>query len=248
MELQGQTALITGGGTGLGRAIALLLAQAGCAVAVNYSRSRDAAIRTRDELTDLGVKALAVQADVTDPAQVAGMVQHVTDELGPIGVLICSAGTTVHVPFSDLDGVSADDWDRIMAVNVKGAFLAAQAVASGMRARGRGHIVNIASSAGLLPTGSSIPYSVSKAAMIHLTRCLATGLAPEIRVNAVAPGFMRTGWWEGFPEERLQAIEQGIPLQTAASIDDVAAGVLYILTSDSLTGTTLAVDGGISMH
>lgn len=247
MELQGQTALITGGGTGMGRAIALLLAQEGCAVAVNYSRSHDEAVSTRNELSDMGVNALAVQADVTDPAQVASMVQHVTDELGPISILICSAGTTVHVPFADLDGVNAGDWDRVMAVNVKGAFLAAQAVVPGMRTQGRGHIINIASSAGLRPSGSSIPYSVSKAAMIHLTRCLATGLAPEIRVNAVAPGFMRTGWWEGFPEERLQGIEQGIPLKAAASVDDLAAGVLYMLKADSITGATLTVDGGMSM-
>jgi 3-oxoacyl-[acyl-carrier protein] reductase len=136
-----------------------------------------------------------------------------------------------------------------MAVNVKGAFLCARAVVPMMRERKEGRIINVASSAGLIPSGSSIPYAVSKGSVITLTKCLAKALAPDdILVNAVAPSMMRTGWWSEIPEERLRQQEQGLPLKRAARVEDVADGILYMIKADSLTGHTLAVDGGVSMY
>jgi 3-oxoacyl-[acyl-carrier protein] reductase len=163
---------------------------------------------------------------------------------------MCSAGTTVHVPFPDLHKVTEEDWDRVMAVNVKGAFLAARAVVPMMRASKGGRIVNVASAAGLTPFyGSSIPYDVSKSGIIMLTKCLARALAPDdILVNAVAPSMMRTSWWGQTPEETLQKAEQGIPLKRAAYVEDVAAGIMYLITNDSTTGHILAIDGGSSMY
>ena len=249
MELRDKVALIIGGATGLGRAVSLLLAREGCRVAINYIPAvQQAAYETREEASALGAQAIAVEADVTNSGQVERMVREVGEQLGPASILVYSAGTTVHVPFPDLDRVSEADWDRIMAVNVKGAFLSARAVVPMMRERGEGRIVNVASSAGLVPSGSSIPYSVSKASLIMLTRCLAKALAPDILVNAVAPSMMRTGWWSEIPEEALQRQEQSLPLKRAALVEDVAAGILYMISADSLTGHTLAVDGGVSMH
>lgn len=250
MELQGKVALITGGATGLGREVGLRLAREGCQVAINYVPAvREAAEATRAEIAGLGVKAIAVEADVTDGAQVERMAREVAEQLGPVDILICSAGVTVHVPFPDLQGVSEADWDRVMAVNVKGAFLCARAVVPMMRERGEGRIINVASSAGLTPSGSSIPYAVSKGSAITLTKCLAKALAPdEILVNAVAPSMMRTGWWSEIPEERLRQQEQGLPLKRAARVEDVADGIMYMIKGDSVTGHTLAVDGGVSMY
>lgn len=248
MKLAGKAALIVGGGTGLGRAIALLLANENCHVAVNYSRSRDEAVRTRDAVAAFGVKGLAVQADVTDAGQIRQMVQEVTRELGGIDIMVYSAGTTVHIPFPELDRVTEADWDRLMAVNLKGAFLCAQAVAPIMKQRQAGRIVMVASTSGIKPSGSSIPYSVAKAGLIMLSKDLAVALAPEILVNAVAPGMMRTRWWDGFPEEALQRIEQATLSKKAALVDDVAAAVLQMIKADSMTGNTVVIDGGVTMY
>ena len=250
MELKGKVALIPGGAANLGREVALLLGREGCHVAINYvSVMQEAAYKTRDEVAAMGVKAVAIEADVTKDSEVERMVREVGEKLGPVDILVYSAGVTVMVPFPDLQGVSAEDWDRVMAVNVKGAFLCARAVVPMMRASKSGHIVNVASSAGLTPSGSSIPYSVSKGSIIMLTKCLAKALAPDdILVNSVAPSMMRTGWWKGVPEETLLRAEQGLPLKRAALVEDVAAGIMYMIKTNSVSGHTLAVDGGVSMH
>jgi len=250
MDLKGKVALVTGGARGLGRAVSLLLAEEGCHVAINYiSVMQQEAEETRALVAAKGVQAITVEGDVTDEAQVQGMVRAVAEQLGPVDILVYSAGTTVHVPFPDLDGVSPEAWDRVMAVNVKGAFLCARAVVPMMRERGAGRIINVASSAGLTPSGSSIPYAVSKGSIIMLTKCLAKALAPDdILVNAVAPSMMRTSWWSEIPEETLRRQEQTLPLKRAALVEDVADGIMYMIKAESLTGHTMAIDSGVSMY
>lgn len=250
MELSGKSALVTGGGTGLGRAISLALARAGCHVAVVHPPGADAepAAATAADARALGVRAESIQADVSQPQQVAAMAEQALQIFGGLDVLINNAGTTVFIPMSDLEAVSDEVWERVMGVNVKGAFLCARAVAPSMRARGGGRIVNTASVSGLRAGGSSLPYSVSKHALIGLTRCLALGLAPSILVNAVAPGFMPTRWGLQFGPEARERAAEAAPIKRVIAVEDVADAVVLLARNDSITGQTLVVDGGTLMH
>jgi 3-oxoacyl-[acyl-carrier protein] reductase len=216
MRLQGAIALVTGGGTGLGRAITLALAREGVRVAVNYSRSESDARATVAEVEQMAGQAVAVRADVSDEADVRAMVAQVVERFGRLDVLVNNAGVTRYIPLKDVDAVRAEDFDRILAVNVKGAFLCAQAAAPYLRRDGNGKIVNVASTAGLAPEGSSVPYIVSKAGLIMLTTCLAKALAPDIQVNAVAPGYLETRWLGMyFPEDKQREILEDAALKPA---------------------------------
>jgi 3-oxoacyl-[acyl-carrier protein] reductase len=249
MDFRDKAAIVTGGGTGLGRSVALALARAGCHVAVNYPGADEAeAQATSAEARALGVQALAARADVTRADEVAAMVAETQRALGRLDILVNNAGATVFVPFPDLDALSEADWDRIMAVNVKGAFLCARAAAPAMRAGGGGRIVNVASISGIRAGGSSIPYSVSKSALLGLTRCLALALAPDILVNAVAPGTMPTRWGLRLGEEANTAYLARTLTGRLIETDEVAQAVLALLANDSITGETLTVDGGVLMH
>jgi len=168
------------------------------------------------------------------------------DRFGRLDLLINDAGTTKFVPFPDLEGVSDDEWDRILDVNVKGPWMLTRACAAELRER-KGSIVNVASVAGLRPGGSSIAYCVSKAAMIHLTSCMAIALAPDIRVNCVAPGLFLTRWTSDFPEERIQAMKDRTPLRKTVDIEDLARMTVELACNDSMTGETIVVDSGISL-
>ncbi|MCE2528716.1 MAG: SDR family oxidoreductase [Acidimicrobiia bacterium] len=243
MHLDGRVALVTGGGTGLGRATALELARAGASVAVNYSRSRQEAELVARQIRDRGGSALAVLADITDGAAVSSMVASVEERLGRVDILVNNAGTTRYVAFSDLGAVSAEEWRRIMDVNVTGAFLCSRAVAPGMQARGAGKIINVASNSAFTSAGSSIPYVVSKAALVSLTRCLATALAPTVQVNAIAPGWMLTEWIDRHvPPDRAREIRSGaVPL---VPVEDVVRTLMGLVTNDSVTGAVSVVDCG----
>ena len=236
MEVEGRGALITGGGTGVGRATALDLARRGCSVAVNYSRSADDAEQTA--------------ADVADDAQCRSLVATAVAELGRLDALVQSAGVTVFVPHADLDKVQAQDWEHLMAVNVVGAFQCARAARGPLEAAGDGEIVNVSSVAGIAGVGSSIPYCASKAALNNLTLTLARALAPKIRVNAVAPGFITGRWLAGGLGDAYDAIkgamEARAPLGRVCDPEDVAAAILSLITgSDLVTGQIVAVDGGM---
>lgn len=246
MDLRGTVGIVTGGGTGIGRAISLALARQGVAVAIVYSRSAAEAEETVVAIAAEGGRALAVRADVSREDAVRAMVARVVDQFGGIDLLVNSAGTTQYIPLRDLDAVTDAIWDRIFAVNVKGIFYCARAVAPHMRARGRGAIVNITSVAGILGDGSSLPYAVSKAAANGLTRSLARALAPEIRVCAVAPGIVKTRWVAG-REEHVERLGKSALLGRTASPEDVAAIVLALLAQDAMTGQTLVVDGGLAL-
>lgn len=244
MDLKDKVAIVTGGGTGLGRAISLLLARHGVHLAVNYSRSEADAVATAQEARAFGVRAIPVRADMAVQHDIYAMAEAVEREFGRIDILIANAATTVFVPMSDLDGVDPETWDRIMNVNVKGPWLCARAVAPAMRRAGGGRIVTISSIAGLNPAGSSMPYCVSKAALIHLTRCLAAALAPDVLVNSVAPGLLETRWTAGHSETARERFVQSALLRRVATLEDVADQVLTLVRTDSITGQTVVVDGG----
>jgi 3-oxoacyl-[acyl-carrier protein] reductase len=244
MDLHGKVALVTGGGTGLGRAITLALAREGVAVAVNYARSAEDAHATVSEVVAAGGRALAIQADVSDPAAVQTMVHEVTARLGGLDILVNNAGITRFVPLSDLDQLHAEDFDRILRVNVTGAFLCAQAASPHLRVHGCGKIINVASNSAFGAEGSSIAYIVSKAGLVALTRCLARALAPTVQVNAVAPGWLATRWLTRYlPPEKHQQIlaEAG---SRAADLEEVAQTVVLFARSESTTGQTLVIDRG----
>ncbi|MBI1375226.1 MAG: SDR family oxidoreductase [Phycisphaera sp.] len=260
MELQGKAAIVTGAGTGVGRAAALRLARLGCSVAINYNRSADDAEAAAAEARSLGVGAIAVQADVSNDADARALVDTAMAAFGRLDVLVNNAGTTAFIPFNDLDAVTDDVWQRLMAVNVAGPFYCARAAAKAMRITAEqdgvdatgGEIVNVGSVAGLLATGSSIPYCASKAALHNMTVALARTLAPTIRVNAVAPGFI-TGRWlrEGLAAQydRIKAaFENAMPLQRVCEPDDVAAAILSLITGpDLVTGHVHVIDAGMSI-
>jgi NAD(P)-dependent dehydrogenase (short-subunit alcohol dehydrogenase family) len=249
MELSGAVAVVTGGGTGIGRAVTLALARAGAAaVVVNYSRSRAAAEATAESAAALGCLAEAVAADVTDDGQVRRLAERVTGEHGRVNVLVNNAGGTHAVDHADLAGLTDEMWRDVLEVNVLGAFRCTRALAPALRAAG-GAVVNVASISGYRAGGSSIAYGVSKAALLQLTRNLAVALAPQVRVNAVAPGTVTTRWQTNLhgAEEfarRSASEREVVPLRRTAGPEDVAQAVLGLLGMDLVTGEALIVDGG----
>ena len=247
-KLDNQVALVTGAAVGVGRALAVAFAREGAKVVVNYSRSRAEAEVTAEEVRRVGGVPLLVQADVSSDEQVRAMVARTIDEFGRIDVLVNNAGVTVRIPFEDLEALTDDVWDRLYAVNVKGSFFCCRAVAAPMRQAGRGRIINIGSSAGLSTNGSSIAYCASKAALIHMSKCLAKVLGPEITLNVIAPGFVgNTRWNEGLPnvkemEEKAIAIT---PLRRVGTPEDIADLALFLATgADFMSGSVIAIDGG----
>ncbi len=241
--LQGKIALITGGGTGIGRAIALLLARSGVHIALNFSRSEGDALKTCQEIKDLGVRCLTYKADVSQDAQVKLMVSQVVANYGQLDILVNNAGMTHFVEHTDLEGMKDEYWDEIMGVNVKGMFFCCRAVAAELK-KSRGCIVNIASIAGLTGLGSSIAYAASKAAGISVTKSLARALAPEVRVNAVAPGIVQTRWVEG-KEDHIARLAAGTPLGRVAEPEDIAEVAFSLIAhAGFVTGQTIVVDGG----
>lgn len=243
---QTKVALVTGSATGAGRAIALRFAQRGFAVAVNYSRSEQEAKQTLSDVLALGVPGILCRATVADDAQVRRMVEQCRVALGGMDVLVNNAGTTHFIPHAELEAVSDEAWDEIFQVNLKGAFYASRAAMPLLKQR-RGCIVNISSVAGLQGHGSSIPYSASKAAMNCMTQSLARAFAPDVRVNAVAPGPILTRWLVGHEAHVDKAIAQ-TPLQRAATPDDIADVVEFLALGTTLvTGQVIVADGGRTM-
>ena len=247
MKLAGKTALITGGGTGIGRAIALLFAREGAAVAINYSKSEAEASETASAVQESGGRSLLVRTDVSSDAQVRQMMERVHGELGAIDILINNAGFTRFIDFADLEQLTEDIWDSLFAVNLKGTYFCCRAVAPLMQAHGGGRIVNIASVAGITGQGSCIAYCASKAGVISLTKSLARALGPDILVNAVAPALTETRWLDGVaraPEMR-ENFRKASALNRMGTAEDVAEVTLSMATDWSfVTGQIVVVDGG----
>jgi 3-oxoacyl-[acyl-carrier protein] reductase len=238
--------LVTGSATGIGRAVAVRLAQRGLAVAVNYSRSEAEAQETLAEVKCQGVPGILCRCNVADDAGVRAMVGRCRDELGGLDVLVNNAGTTRFINHTDLEAVTDEVWDEILGVNLKGTFYCCRAALPLLQER-RGAIVNVTSVAGLQGDGSSIPYAASKAAGNCLTKSLARAFAPEVRVNAVAPGPVQTRWLAGH-QERVERYLQLAPMRRAATPDQVAEAVVFLALEASLmTGQVLVVDGGRTM-
>ena len=250
MKVEGKAAVITGGGTGVGRATGLALGKLGCAVLVNYSRSNKEAEETAKDIEALGVKAIPFKADVADDAKCRAMIDKAVKEFGRLDILVNNAGTTSFIPHPDLDAVKDEDWDRIMAVNVKGTFQCTRAARGPLEEAGEGEIININSVAGLAGTGSSIPYCASKAAIINMTVTLARALAPKIRVNAVAPGFINGRWLRAGIGDAYEGVKaataERLPLGRVCEPEDIAEAILSLITgSDLVTGHVLPCEGGM---
>jgi len=250
-KLKNKVALVTGGGTGLGAVIVKQLAAQGMSVAVHYGHSEAEASATVEVARALGVEARAFLAELDGAGLVAsahGLVASVADAFGRLDLVVNNAAVTRAVPFANLADVTFADWDQVLNVNTKAPFFVAQAAVPVLRQSGGGQIINTASISGIRARGgSSIAYSVSKAATIHLTKCLATALAPDIRVNAVAPGLMRTRWLAHFDDTQLAKATEQTPLRRTADLDDTARVYVMLAENESMTGEVIVVDGGITL-
>ena len=250
MDLNGAVALVTGGNGGLGQRVCHALAKEGAHIAVMYAQSRDQAEQVARDLTARHqVNARAFACDITDGAAIETLVAGVTARFGRLDILVNDAAYNKAIPFPDLDALTPEVWERIMAVNLTGPMRLMQAVAPVMKAQGQGRIVNIASVAGLHPTGSSIAYAVSKAGLIHLTRCMAVALAPETLVNCVAPGLLEgTRATANLRAEQIERSAAGALLKKAADKDDCAAMVVTMCRTGTMTGQTVVIDAGRVFH
>ncbi|SIO65619.1 3-oxoacyl-[acyl-carrier protein] reductase [Singulisphaera sp. GP187] len=238
-----RVALVTGSATGIGRAVAWRFASLGFAVTINYSKSRSEAEATADGVRERGGEALVLQADIADDTAVRAMVERTAEEFGGLDVLVNNAATTFFVAHHDLEGLTDQVWDEILDVNLKGTFFACRAAMPYLKAR-KGNIVNIASVAGVAGSGSSIAYAASKGGVITMTKSLAKAFAPEVRVNAVAPGPVQTRWLADHQDMVEQAMKS-TPLKRPASADDIADVTLFLANGTSLmTGQVLVADGG----
>ncbi len=241
--LDGQVALVTGSASGIGAATARMLADAGATVVVNSVRSVEAGQAVADALP----RASYVQADVADQAQAAALVDQVVARHGRLDLLVNNAGTTQVIPHGDLEAATPDVWRRIFDVNVIGTWQVTVAAVPHLRASGHGQVVNVSSLAGERPTGSSIPYACSKAALSHMTRLLANSLGPDLRVNAVAPGLVDTPWTADWDTVRAFVSTQA-PLGRSATPEDVAEVILGLVRARYVTGEVVLVDGGLSLR
>ena len=250
MEIAGGVFIVTGSATGLGAEVSRQLAGKGGNVVINYTRSEAEARETATECKALGADAILCRADVSVDEDCRRMAAEALERWGRIDGLVNNAATSVIVPHADLEGLSSEDFRRVLAVNVVGAFQMARAVVPAMQAQGKGAIVNISSGSAFSGSGSSIAYAASKAALNVMTLSLARALAPEIRVNAVCPGVMQTRWWrEGLGEEGYQAFidryAASAPLRTAGTTTAVADPVVWLLEgAEHVTGETIMVDAG----
>ena len=243
-RLAGKVALITGASSGIGQATALLFAGEGAAgIGINYGKSEEGARQTLAGVEAAGSRGLLLQGDVADEGRVRAMVDDVVKKYGRLDILVNNAGTTFFVDLSDLDGMTEDKWDRIYDVNVKGLFWCCRAAAPALR-QANGQIINVSSKAGITGSGSSLAYAASKAAVIAITKGLAGVLAPEVRVNTVAPGMVDSPWNTG-REARVAGAAKSSPLRKVATPEDIAAVILDVAAGFSLaTGSVIVIDGG----
>ena len=244
-RLKDRVAVVTGGGTGIGRAIATLFAREGAAVLVNYARSQAEAEEAVREIEAAGGCAMAHRADVSCEADVKAMFAEVESRWGRLDVLVNNAGWSTRVPHHKLDELTDEIWDRTLDTNLRGAFYAIRAAVPLLKRQAGGNVVNIASAAAFHASGSSIVYAASKAAMVSMTKSLARALAPEIRVNAVCPGLVHTRF-AGWPPEAFEHGKQVTPVGRLATVEEVAQAALFLATeATAITGEALIVDGGL---
>jgi 3-oxoacyl-[acyl-carrier protein] reductase len=251
-DFKGKVILVTGGGTGLGAAIAIGAAQRGArALILNYSKSRNEAEATAKAVQAAGAEAQLVQGDVSEDAD-CRKIAAVAAPYGKLDVLVNNAGTTKHVPkHADLDGLSKEDFLRIFATNTVAPFQMVRACRSLLEASGLGSVLMTSSIAGVTGGGSSVAYAASKGALNTMTLSLARALAPKIRVNAICPGFIDTRWFsDAYDQETAQKLRDNVrnstPLQVVSTAEDIADSALFLISDAArrITGETLLVDAG----
>lgn len=242
-RLAGRRALVTGGAGGIGSAIVRALATEGASVAVHYHRSREGARALAEEVESAGGRAVAVAGDLTRPAEARRVVRESVRRLGGLDILVANAGISEEVDWRRL---SPEAWDRVMEVNLRGAFLCAQAAAPALEKGTDPSLVFVSSTSGLRPSTRWIPYSVSKAGLLMLSKCLALALAPLVRVNCVAPGLIAAGMNDPLDREAERAYAAAAPLGRVGRAGEVAEAVVFLASRESrfITGQTLVVDGG----
>ena len=246
MELRGRVALVAGGTGVLGIAIARALARAGADVGITYLERRDAAHETCAAVEGLGRRAFSVALDQTDAAAIPRAIEAVAGHFGRLDALVNNAAWNIGIPFPDLDALTPEIWDRVLETNLRAPFLLARAAAKLLKADGGGHIVNISSAGGISPGSSSIAYSSSKAGLNHLTRCLAVAMAPNVAVNCIAPGLVEnTRMAKRLPEAVARGARQQAVLGRVGQPEDIAEQVMTFVTSRSITGQTVVIDGGM---
>ncbi len=245
-----KAALVTGAATGIGRSAVLALARAGYDVALNYSSSEKAARETATEAHKLGANTLIIKCDVADEAGVRAMFKQVKDKFGRLDVLINNAGTTASWKPKDLETLSLEEWDRVFAVNVRGLFQVTRAAVPLLR-ESKGCVINTASIVGLRPGPQPLPYAASKAAVVNLTKTLAWNLGPDIRVNAVAPGWMEGDWMKRMLKDKYDELmgkrAKATPLKRVVTADDVAETMMSLIQANRfVTGEVIVSDGGFT--
>jgi 3-oxoacyl-[acyl-carrier protein] reductase len=250
MDLKGAVAIVTGGNGGLGQRICHALAKEGVHLAVVYAQSREQAEGVAQTMaSSYQINAAAFQCDLTEQAQVEKLVADVEAHFGRLDILINDAAFNKSIPFQDLDSLTIEVWEKIMAVNLTGPLRLIKAVAPVMKRHGGGRIVNISSVAGLGPTGSSIAYAVSKAGLNHLTKCMAVALAPDVLVNCVAPGLLEgTRATANLRNEQIERASSSSLLKKAADKDDCADMTVTMCRTETMTGQTVVIDSGRLFH
>jgi len=240
---ENKVVLVTGGGTGIGKATCIRLSSLGANVVINYSKSVEEA---KDTYNQLSTDGLLYQADISDKSQVKHMILACVEKFGKLDYLVNNVGVTHQLPMDDLDGATDDIWDRLWDINVKGTFYCIKEAVPYLKKAEDAAIINIGSVAGITGLGSSVPYAVTKSAVHGLTKSLAFSLAPDIRINSIAPGAVETRWWRG-NEERMKALAGNILLKRISTPEDIAETICYTLLHKSLTGQIITVDNGQTM-
>jgi 3-oxoacyl-[acyl-carrier protein] reductase len=243
--------LVTGGSSGIGRSAVLALARAGYNVAINYSSSETSARKTAAEAEALGARTLLLKCDVSDENGVRAMIRSIETNFGRLDVLINNAGTTAPWKPKDLESLSLDDWDRVFNVNVRGLFQVTRAAVPLLRKGEEPCIVNTASIVGMRPGPQPLPYAASKAAVVNMTKTLAWNLGPEIRVNAVAPGWMEGDWMQRMLKDKYEDLmakrAKATPLKRCVTADDVAETMMSLVQGNRfVTGEIVVIDGGFT--
>ena len=247
---QRKKALVTGGATGIGRSAVLALARAGYDVAINYGSSAKAAQELAAEVERLGGKALLVKCDVSDEPAVRAMMKQIEEAFGHLDALVNNAGTTAKWKVKDLESLDLDEWDRVFAVNVRGLFQVTRACIPLLK-KSQGCVVNTASIVGLRPGPQPLPYAASKAAVVNMTKTLAWNLGPDIRVNAVAPGWMEGDWMKRMLKDKYDDLmgkrAKATPLKRVVTAEDVAETMMSLIQGNRfVTGEVVVIDGGFT--
>lgn len=242
-DFKNKVFIITGAGTGVGKATALKLADMGAKLVINYSNSQKEAKKVVKEIIEKGSIAFAFKANVANEHEVNEMIHQTIAQFGRLDGLVNNASITAQIPMHDLESATDDVWDSLYDVNVKGMFHCVKAAVPHMKKQTSGAIVNVGSVAGTTGIGSSIPYAATKAAIHTMTKSLAIALAPHIRVNCISPGAVDTRWWSG-NEDKMYQLAGNLPLQRISSPEDIADAILFQLKQESVTGQVFTIDNG----